>query len=106
MLILFSGCESRVDTDRNSTTAVVEDNKSNLSSGDKEDGKGKQVVDSGLEFLVETINSESLHIKEIENGMLFQEFKDRPILLIFFGYKCPPCLREIPRLNALLSKHQ
>jgi thiol-disulfide isomerase/thioredoxin len=40
------------------------------------------------------------------NGLKFEELKDKAVLVVFFGYKCPPCLREIPRLNKLASKHK
>ena len=53
--------------------------------------------------IFEIIDSEgkTLHIDEVENGISFQEHKDKVVFLIFFGYRCPPCLGEIPELVEL-----
>ncbi len=103
LLLLIVGCESRVESDKNSTV-TVEENRTEVSDRGIENNRSQK--EEGLKFTIETIDSKILHIEEIENGMLFDEFKDRAVMLIFFGYRCPPCLREIPRLNNLISKHK
>ena len=44
------------------------------------------------------VEGNSIHVDEAENGITFQEHKDKVIFLLFFGYRCPPCLAEIPAL--------
>jgi len=56
-------------------------------------------------FSLKTIQGETLHLNELKEGFQFQEFKDKAVLFVFFGYKCPPCLREIPELIALQNKN-
>jgi len=53
--------------------------------------------------IFEIVDSEgkTLHIDEVENGISFQEHKDKVVFLIFFGHRCPPCLNEIPELIEL-----
>jgi len=53
--------------------------------------------------LFELVDSEGkiLHAHEVPNGVSFQEHKDKVVFLIFFGYRCPPCLGEIPELIEL-----
>jgi len=55
-------------------------------------------------FTLPTMNGDSLHIDETENGIVFQEHKDKVIFLIFFGHRCPPCVAEIPILKEITSE--
>lgn len=49
-------------------------------------------------FELTTVEGDILHVDEAENGVIFQEHKDKVVFLLFFGYRCPPCLSEIPAL--------
>ena len=51
-----------------------------------------QIIDS---------DGNTLHVDEEENGISFQEHKNKVVFLLFFGYRCPPCLGEIPELIEL-----
>jgi len=51
-----------------------------------------QIIDS---------DGNTLHVDEEENGISFQEHKNKVVFLLFFGYHCPPCLGEIPELIEL-----
>ncbi|HHD82290.1 MAG TPA: TlpA family protein disulfide reductase [Campylobacterales bacterium] len=55
-------------------------------------------------FELTTITGEKLHIDEVENGISFQEHNDKVVFLIFFGYRCPPCLAEIPALQKIAAE--
>ncbi len=55
-------------------------------------------------FELTTIEGEKLHVDEAKNGILFQEHRDKVIFLLFFGYRCPPCLSEIPALIQLAKE--
>lgn len=41
-----------------------------------------------------------------EEGLDFKNFQGKAVLLTLFGYRCPPCIREIPELIELTNKHQ
>ena len=60
----------------------------------------KEKVETYAKNIFELIDVEgnSIHVDEAENGIVFQEHKDKVIFLLFFGYRCPPCLAEIPAL--------
>jgi thiol-disulfide isomerase/thioredoxin len=55
-------------------------------------------------FTIKTIDGKEIHVDEVEGGLTFQEFKDKSVMVIFFGYRCPPCLAEIPALIELTKK--
>lgn len=50
-----------------------------------------------------TINQ--LNVSETETGLEFKEFKGKAVLLVLFGHRCPPCLREIPEFISLTKTH-
>ncbi|HIP51618.1 MAG TPA: redoxin domain-containing protein [Campylobacterales bacterium] len=47
-----------------------------------------------------------LKVSETETGLEFKEFKGKAILLILWGHRCPPCLKEIPEFISLTKKHK
>lgn len=51
-----------------------------------------------------TVNQ--LNISKTETGLEFKEFKGKAVLLVLFGHRCPPCLKEIPEFIALTKKHK
>jgi len=55
-------------------------------------------------FELTTIEGKKLHVDEALNGITFQEHKDKIVLLIFFGHRCPPCLQEIPAITKLVAE--
>ena len=58
-------------------------------------------------FQLTTIDGKTLHVDEAQDGIVFQEHKGKVVFLLFFGYRCPPCLGEIPVLKALTDeKHK
>jgi thiol-disulfide isomerase/thioredoxin len=94
ILLLLGGCDSKNETQKQS----LEQNSTTKATNTL--NKKSQIT-----FTIETIDGKVLHIKDMPNGLRFKELQGKAILLIFFGYRCPPCLREIPRLNSLISKH-
>jgi len=95
LLLLLVGCDSKTKSN-GETGSSTDTNATQQTTKPKKD----------LSFVVETIDSQTLHIKDMPNGLKFEEFKNKAVLIVFFGHKCPPCLREIPRLNKLASKHK
>jgi thiol-disulfide isomerase/thioredoxin len=95
LLLLSSGCDSKNGHDEVNNSKMAEAETS-----------PKETIKEELKFKLETIDGKVLNITEIENGLRFEEFKGKPIFLIFFGHRCPPCLREIPRLIEFTKKHK
>ncbi|CAA6807702.1 MAG: Thioredoxin [uncultured Sulfurovum sp.] len=50
------------------------------------------------------VDGNKLHVDEAENGIIFQEHKGKVVFLLFFGYRCPPCLAEIPVLKEMVAQ--
>jgi len=42
----------------------------------------------------------------VDNGLEFKEKRGKALFLVLFGYRCPPCLREIPSLIELNREHK
>ena len=55
-------------------------------------------------FALNTIDGKTLHVDEVDGGIIFQEHKGKVVFLLFFGFKCPPCLAEIPVLKAFVAE--
>ena len=53
---------------------------------------------------IETLDGKEIHVNEAVAGLTFQEYKDKSVFVVFFGYRCPPCLQEMPHLIALMKK--
>lgn len=106
LLLLIAGCDSKSQKEENNTKIdeptitkkqVLENSVSNSSSEAK-----KEI----LSFTLNTIDGKTLNITEIDNGLRFEEFKDKAIFVIFFGYRCPPCVKEMPILIELTKKYK
>ncbi|CAA6813162.1 MAG: Thioredoxin [uncultured Sulfurovum sp.] len=55
-------------------------------------------------FKLADVDGNKLHVDEAENGIIFQEHKGKVVFLLFFGYRCPPCLEEIPVLKEMVKE--
>ena len=53
---------------------------------------------------IQTLDGKEIHVDEAVAGLTFQEHKNKAVFVIFFGYRCPPCLQEMPHLIALMEK--
>jgi len=87
LLFLLSGCFANENNQSNQ-----EQNQSKIASTKTE---------KASLFTLKTIDGKEIHVDETEGGLKFKEFQDKVIFLVFFGHKCPPCLREIPELIEL-----
>jgi thiol-disulfide isomerase/thioredoxin len=102
LFVLF-GCNEKVKTEEkttSTTTKIEEKNQSAIAKTDKKENENLPI------FTLNTVDGKQLHISQRENGLVFEELKDRAIFLIFFGYRCPPCIREIPTLIELTNEHK
>jgi thiol-disulfide isomerase/thioredoxin len=92
IFLFFSGCND----DKDKTTQ-----KNILSINDVE------VPKDVSKFVLTKINGENftLHVKE-GKGFEFEGAKNKIVLMMFFTTWCPPCIGEIPSLNALENKYK
>jgi len=90
-LVLFSGCFS-------------EETSSQKSTNSSKSSTLETAPTTHSSFILETIDNQQLHMEETAKGLNIKGFENRVVLIIFFGHRCPPCLAEIPILNALTDK--
>jgi thiol-disulfide isomerase/thioredoxin len=55
-------------------------------------------------FTLTTLDGKELHVDETDGGISFQGHENRVTFLLFFGFRCPPCLAEIPALVSLTKE--
>ena len=55
-------------------------------------------------FSITDVNGKVYNVKELANGLEFDNIKDKVILLEFFGHRCPPCKKSIPHYISLQEK--
>ena len=106
LLVLISGCDSKSQKDENKTKinqANINQAKEAEKSASNRNNKGEKET---LSFTLNTIEGKTLNVTTIDNGLRFEEFKEKAIFLIFFGYRCPPCVREMPILIELTKKYK
>lgn len=115
LLLLLSACssqeskeqkESNITQTKPITTKPQEGNESSnqaLNMTKTEPTTVKEETNRSF-LTLKTIEGKALHINEAIGGLTFQEYKEKVVLVIFFGHRCPPCLAEIPLLKALSSK--
>ena len=89
LLLLFIGCDEKTNEKQTLNRVDLQEKQKSISK-----------------FVLETINGEKLHIKEIDNGLEFKEKKGKVLFLVLFGYRCPPCLQEIPSFIELDREHK
>jgi len=56
-------------------------------------------------FTITDTANNPIHITDLKEGLLFDEYKGKAVLLIMFGHNCPPCREEIPELIELFKKN-
>jgi thiol-disulfide isomerase/thioredoxin len=58
-----------------------------------------------LTFTLTTTDNKSISIIDTKKGLDFKEFKGKAVILVLFGHRCPPCIREIPSFIKLTKNH-
>jgi len=57
-------------------------------------------------FVITDTTNTPIHITDLKEGLLFDEYKGKAVLLLMFGHNCPPCRAEIPELIELFKKNK
>jgi len=96
LLFLVSGCDKKEDSNQTKPEIKTDINKT----------VSVNKTNRAIKFNLTTIDGKEFHLTEIDNGLEFKELKDKAIFLLFFGHKCPPCLREIPDLIKMQKEHK
>jgi len=58
------------------------------------------------QITIKTIDGKKLTIQKEKKGLKFLDFKDKVVLLEFYGDSCPHCLRAIESYNKLQKKYK
>ncbi len=95
-LLIFSGCSDEKDLKTTQNIEKKVKQKTEIAIPEK--------VDDSI-VLVDT-NGNSIKVTVLENGLKFEGYEDKIVLLNFFATWCPPCKAEIPHLNNLQEKYK
>ncbi len=107
LLFIITGCDSKTNIDSSEKNiSVANEKQENKEKVLIKEEKKQEPIREEITFTLETIDGKTIHIREIENGLEFKEFKGKAIFLVLFGHRCPPCLREIPELIELTKEHK
>jgi len=119
LVILFTACssqESKEKTETNTTEVkenmaktepkkeVLQEKMTKETSIEEKTVKEETSRDDSSLFTLKTLEGKTIHVDETEGGLSFKEHKDKVVLVLFFGYRCPPCIAEVPVLKALTNK--
>lgn len=85
-LLLFTGCGKKDETKQTNETQT---------QTVKEEKAAANVIH------LKTTQDQVIKLTALENGILFDDYKGKVVLLSFFATWCPPCITEIPHLNAI-----
>lgn len=58
-----------------------------------------------LIYNLTTTDNNTITVEDTKEGLNFKEFKNKAVILILFGHRCPPCIAEIPSFIELTNKH-
>ena len=78
-LFLFNGCNTNLNSNRN-----------------------KNIIDSTI---ITTVTGKTIKVDRIDNGLIFEGYENKIILLEVYGSSCPHCIAAISGYNRLQSKY-
>jgi len=64
----------------------------------KEKEKKKEKITS---LTLKTPNNKEIHLKFLDDGIIFDEYKNKVVVLDIFTTWCPPCIESIPHINQI-----
>lgn len=63
-------------------------------------------VETHYPIYLKDVKGNKIEVTKVKRGFAFSNAKDKVVLLNFLTTWCPPCLAEIPHLNALQKKYK
>jgi|GEM_PF-980638 len=60
----------------------------------------------GDRHTLKSIRGKVIHIIERKNGFIFPEYKNKIIILEFFGKDCPHCMQELPVIQKIRRRYR
>jgi thiol-disulfide isomerase/thioredoxin len=111
-MLIFTSCSSSESNDKNTSIEekqavkkiepisqeMVASTSANATKPSKKVALKKSIL------TIQTLDDKEIHVDEAVAGLTFQEHKNKTVFVIFFGYRCPPCIQEMPHLIALMEK--
>jgi thiol-disulfide isomerase/thioredoxin len=111
-MLIFTSCSSSESNDKNTSIEekqavkkiepisqeMVASTSANATKPSKKVALKKSIL------TIQTLDDKEIHVDEAVAGLTFQEHKNKMVFVIFFGYRCPPCIQEMPHLIALMEK--
>jgi thiol-disulfide isomerase/thioredoxin len=64
------------------------------------------VFSQDTNFIIKDSDNNTIHVTDLKQGLLFQEYQGKAVFLLMFGHNCPPCREEIPELINLANKYK
>ena len=112
LMLIFTSCSSSESNDKNTSIEekqavkkiepisqeMVASTSANATKPSKKVALKKSIL------TIQTLDDKEIHVDEAVAGLTFQEHKNKTVFVIFFGYRCPPCIQEMPHLIALMEK--
>jgi len=90
--LLLSGCSDK-----------VEESKMNSNENVKKE-LTKQLKDRSI--VLRDVNGKTIKVEKIKDGLKFEGYENKIVIINFFATWCPPCKAEIPHLNNLQEKYK
>jgi len=53
-----------------------------------------------------TVDNKKIHLKFLDEGIIFEEYKNKVVLLDIFTTWCPPCIESIPHINQIQKTYK
>jgi len=101
-LALFLTACSPSETEKISTPIKIQET---ISSTDISDKVVTPKEESTKPLLsIYTLDSKEIKVYETTGGLTFEGYENREVFVVLFGYRCPPCLQEMPNLIAIMEK--
>jgi len=92
---LLSGCSKKENENINDQIVAI--------NGTKKDLTAKK-AERDASFVLQSVNNGQITIDLKQNSWDFVNYKNKAVLVVFFGTWCPPCKAEIPHLVNLRKK--
>lgn len=60
---------------------------------------------AAADYTLKASDAPALEARNLDNGLMFEQYKGKPVILNFFGKKCRYCLKEMPHFVKMKEKY-